>query len=461
MNPKLLDWCRRMIRCRSVTTEGTREMAQLCANELLAPAGIAARLIPSAAEGNAQVNLIATIEGEDSSLAPIVLNTHLDTVPPGDLALWTEAGGDPFNAAIKDDRIYGLGAADTKLDFLAKATALIEVGRPRRNVWLAATFGEEHGLVGAKELAAAGMLPRGALAFVGEPSMLEVVTAHKGLVVFRLELRFEPVALSTPVDTRRVLFVGRSAHSSTPALGKNAIIAALEAIAEQSQPAIAAVDGGDAVNKVAARCELLVTEEFAAALARTARGEPGVPRSARSLIPSAAFATLAAFSRQMSEFAHRSGPDEPDYAPPTLTWNPGLIGSTADSIMLEFELRPPPSMSIGAVREGVNQAVHAIAESAGTIEVTLAENRANPGFRAPEASATVELAASAMAAAGLPIKTAVKTGCTEAGIYAAAGLYPVVVGPGPSAGVIHAPNEYNLISQVEGAVRFYRALLTS
>ena len=63
MNPKLLDWCRRMIRCRSVTTEGTREMAQLCANELLAPAGIAARLIPSAAEGNAQVNLIATIEG--------------------------------------------------------------------------------------------------------------------------------------------------------------------------------------------------------------------------------------------------------------------------------------------------------------------------------------------------------------------------------------------------------------
>ena len=235
MNPKLLDWCRRMIRCRSVTTEGTREMAQLCANELLAPAGIAARLIPSAAEGNAQVNLIATIEGEDSSLAPIVLNTHLDTVPPGDLALWTEAGGDPFNAAIKDDRIYGLGAADTKLDFLAKATALIEVGRPRRNVWLAATFGEEHGLVGAKELAAAGMLParRARLRRRALDARSRHGTQGAGLV-FRLELRFEPVALSTPVDTRRVLFVGRSAHSSTPALGKNAIIAALEAIAEQS-----------------------------------------------------------------------------------------------------------------------------------------------------------------------------------------------------------------------------------
>ena len=66
-----------------------------------------------------------------------------------------------------------------------------------------------------------------------------------------------------------------------------------------------------------------------------------------------------------------------------------------------------------------------------------------------------------MAVAGLPIKTAVKTGCTEAGNHAAAGLYPVVVGLGPSAGVIHAPNDIILISQVEGAVRFYRAFVTS
>ncbi len=460
MDRELLDWCRRLIGCRSVTTEGTREIAKLCIDELLAPAGIEASLISSNSEGDRQVNLIAKVAGKDSSLAPIVLNTHLDTVPPGDPALWTEANGDPFKATIKDDRIYGLGAADTKLDFIAKATALIDVRCPRRDVWLVATFGEEHGLVGAKELAASGLLPRGALAFVGEPSMLEVVTAHKGLVVFQLELRFEPVALPSPAAARRAIFVGRSAHSSTPELGKNAIIAAVDAVAGVPQPAIASIVGGDAVNKVAARCELIVTREATGAIANAARIEPA-DKSIRSLIPATAIVALAAFLRHLSEFASRNGPDEPGYTPPTLTWNPGVIRSAANSISLEFELRPPPSMPIDAVRAGVNRAVSAITERASDLGANLIERRANSGFRAPEGSETVKLAEHAMAEAGLPIKTAVKTGCTEAGIYAAAGLHPVVVGPGPSAGVIHAPNEYNLISQVEGAVRFYRALLAS
>ena len=46
MDPALLEWCRRLVACRSVTAEGTRQIAELCASEMLAPAGIAARLIP-------------------------------------------------------------------------------------------------------------------------------------------------------------------------------------------------------------------------------------------------------------------------------------------------------------------------------------------------------------------------------------------------------------------------------
>jgi acetylornithine deacetylase/succinyl-diaminopimelate desuccinylase-like protein len=61
----------------------------------------------------------------------------------------------------------------------------------------------------------------------------------------------------------------------------------------------------------------------------------------------------------------------------------------------------------------------------------------------------------------LELRTNVKAGCSEAGIYAAAGLKPVVFGPGPSTGVIHAPNEYNLLSEVDEAARFYRELLAS
>src|SRR5580658_11043487 len=76
MDPALLEWCLRLVACRSVTAEGTRQVAELCASEMLAPAGITARLIASTREGAEQVNLVASIRGPEASLRPIVLNTH-------------------------------------------------------------------------------------------------------------------------------------------------------------------------------------------------------------------------------------------------------------------------------------------------------------------------------------------------------------------------------------------------
>ncbi|HLW71348.1 MAG TPA: M20/M25/M40 family metallo-hydrolase [Candidatus Binataceae bacterium] len=459
MNDQTLAWCRRLIGCRSVTHEGTRTIAELCARELLAPAGIEARLIPSKDEGETQVNLLAMIPGADPAAAPLMLNTHLDTVPPGNPELWTECGGDPFAAIIKADRVYGLGAADTKLDFVAKVMALIGA-KPRRQTWLVATFGEEHGLVGAKELATAGLLPRGALAFVGEPSRLEVVTAHKGLMVFELRVGFRPDSPPrSAAKMQRLLFAGRAAHSSTPALGRNAILLALDALAVRPELSVASISGGDAVNKVPARCEVLLQGAAPGGIPDTQT--IAIDESLSALLPHAALATLASFAAALQQFADQAGPPEPDYASPTLTCNPGVIRSTSNSLTLDFELRPPPSLDLDRVREGVARIVTRLRDDAPGLELDLRERRANPGFRGALDSETVELALGALARAGLPLRTTVKAGCTEAGIYAAAGLKPVVFGPGPSTGVIHAPNEYNFLADVEGAIKFYRELLRS
>src|SRR6202007_924743 len=183
----------------------------------------------SAREGAQQVNLAASIRGREASLRPIVFNTHLDTVPPGAPELWTACGGDPFTARADSDRIYGLGAADTKLDFAAKVFALTAIGTPRRDVHLVGSFGEEHGLTGAREIVEAGILPAGAMAFVGEPSRLEVITARQSLVVFELKVGVTPLRVDEPMQARRMTFAGKAAHSSTPALGVNAIEIALEA----------------------------------------------------------------------------------------------------------------------------------------------------------------------------------------------------------------------------------------
>lgn len=460
METALLEWCRRLIACRSVTAEGTRRIAELCASEMLAPAGIATRLIPSTREGAEQVNLVAAIRGRDSSLRPIVLNTHLDTVPPGARQLWTACDSDPFTARVDGDSIYGLGAADTKLDFAAKVFALTAIGTPRRDVYLVGSFGEEHGLTGAKEIVEAAILPAGAMAFVGEPSRLEVITAHKGLMVFELKLAFTPLRVDEPMQTRRLTFAGKAAHSSTPALGVNAIDVALEAMATNLKLNLAAISGGTAVNVVPPRCDVVVTTDIAldipiggAIEAANFDGPIG------EIIPLEVVTTMIRFIAALRKYADGGGGDEPGYAAPTLTCNPGVIRSASGSMTLEFEMRPPPGLALDEVRAGVARVVEEISRSAVGVSVAFSEKRANPGFRAAAASETVEIAMGALAAAGLALNSGVKSGCTEAGVYAAAGLEPVVIGPGPSTGVIHAPNEYNFLSDVEAAVRFYRALL--
>ena len=456
MEERLLQWCRRLIACPSVTTIGTRAVADFCVAEMLAPCGITAHVLPSASHGADNVNLFAAIPGRDERPTPLVFNTHLDTVPPGDLALWTACGSEPFNPHLDGDRIYGLGTADTKLDFAAKVSALAG-RRPRRTVFLIGSFGEERGLLGAHEMVSSGLLPPRGLAYVGEPSSLGVVTAHKGLMVFELEITFTPLRGSEDV-VKRAIFRGRSTHSSTPHLGENAIKKALLAAAANPENEVRALSGGDAVNKVAASCELLMSGD-ASALGGVHHAEPhrGAPLGHR--LPYDALRALSQFIAGLERFAQSSGPSEPDYAAPTLTCNPGVVRSTERAISLEFELRPPPSLSLESVRSGVAAVIAEVGAGFPALRVTLRESRANPGYRAALDSEVVTMAMEAQAKAGLPMTTGVKAGCTEAGVYAAAGLTPVVFGPGPSEGNIHAPNEYNLLSEVEAAARFYSELI--
>ncbi len=467
----MVQWCRRLIATPSVTSDGTRAIAELCARELLAPARIEARLIPSTCEGNHQVNLVAIVRGLKPDAAPLVLNTHLDTVPPGDPALWTECGGDPFRAKVDGDRIYGLGAADTKLDFVAKAIALAQCGRPRRDVYMVGTFGEEHGLVGAKEIARAGIIPRGALGFIGEPSRLKLIVAHKGLTVFELRLspaaRKESQSAGARDKLSRIAFAGRAAHSSTPHLGRNAIVVALDFLAAHPELAVAAIEGGDVVNKVPARCETVVRGPVPK-LPPGATATADAGRSAPDALAPAVIAAAAKFAEALKNFADRSvatgAVPEPDFAASApvataMTCNVGKIRTADGALVLEFELQPPPGLALESVRNGVKSICSILRRRFRGLEVHPGELRANPGFRARADSPTLELAMAALAQAGLGLETDVKAGCTEAGVYAAAGLYPIVVGPGPSTGVIHAPNEYGFISEVEAAVRFYRHLL--
>ncbi len=149
-----------------------------------------------------RANLLARLSPPGKPKQRLLLVPHMDTV-----------GGDPlyerlFMPRKKNGRIHGRGACDTKGSVAAMWTALAEVARskqrPRQTeIVFCALVDEESGQGGSRALTASRL--RANLAIVGEPTRLQVVTAHKGDLWLQLET------------------VGKSAHGARPELGRNAV----------------------------------------------------------------------------------------------------------------------------------------------------------------------------------------------------------------------------------------------
>ncbi|MEM6889830.1 MAG: acetylornithine deacetylase [Pseudomonadota bacterium] len=110
----------------------------------------------------------------------VVLSGHTDVVPV-DGQVWSS---DPFAVIERDRKYFGRGTCDMKgFDALA-IWALVEAQKSgvARPLQLALSFDEEVGCTGAPPLinAMQGVVPKGDLVIVGEPSSLRPVTGHKG-----------------------------------------------------------------------------------------------------------------------------------------------------------------------------------------------------------------------------------------------------------------------------------------
>lgn len=115
----------------------------------------------------------------------LMFNGHVDVVPPGDLAAWTD---DPFSGRVEDGRVYGRGACDMKGGLVAALLAVkqLKQARLRGDVLVACVVGEEDGGLGTY-----GLLDRGWRAdacVIPEPTGLAVVPANAGALTFRLRV---------------------------------------------------------------------------------------------------------------------------------------------------------------------------------------------------------------------------------------------------------------------------------
>jgi acetylornithine deacetylase/succinyl-diaminopimelate desuccinylase family protein len=146
-------------------------------------------------------NLIATYTPPTQPPFSVLFEAHQDTVPVDAMTI------EPFGARIEGGKLYGRGSCDVKAGGAAMLAAFARLVREKppgsAAVTLAFTVDEEHTFLGIQELMKSGF--RADYAIVAEPTLLNIVNAHKGVVRWQLET------------------AGRACHSSRPEQGVNAI----------------------------------------------------------------------------------------------------------------------------------------------------------------------------------------------------------------------------------------------
>ena len=213
-----------------------------------------------------RANIIARVEGVPPSnrgqdardtygrKAGLLFACHLDVVGPGE-ATWMYP---PFDAVEADGRIYGRGSTDMKGGTAAVVMAIrriVDSGSPLQgDLIFVASAGEETDSCGAERFVNSyDPSPGLAGVVIPEPTDFALVTAHRGMLWLE------------------VTTTGKTAHSSTPHLGINAITSMRRFLNEldhynipvephkllgKCSMSINTIDGGKALNVVPDKCRI-------------------------------------------------------------------------------------------------------------------------------------------------------------------------------------------------------------
>ena len=219
--------------------------------------GMTARWLPVP---DAADNLLLTFE-QAGDRRWLLFDSHLDTVDTAGMTI------DPLGGEIRDGKLYGRGACDTKgtgAAMLWAARQAIASNEAVSNLAILFSVGEEHCQIGAQafcndSLPQLGWRPD--LVIVGEPTRMRVVAASNGFVRWRVTTH------------------GVAAHSSTPQLGHNAIhdmarvITAIEQhhiqplnathpLTGKASCSVNGIHGGVQHNIVPERCEIQIDQRL-------------------------------------------------------------------------------------------------------------------------------------------------------------------------------------------------------
>jgi len=137
----------------------------------------------------------------DTSKPTLLLNSHHDTVKPNNG--YTK---DPFKAIVEDGKLFGLGSNDAGgclVSLIATFTHFYQHKNLKYNLVLVASAEEESsGENGLNSMLS--VIPKIDVAIVGEPTLMHLAVAEKGLVVFDAVIKGTPGHAAHPNDDNAI-----------------------------------------------------------------------------------------------------------------------------------------------------------------------------------------------------------------------------------------------------------------
>jgi succinyl-diaminopimelate desuccinylase len=241
---------KKLINARSTPDKGEFAVAEVI-KEVLAVFGIESEID---VWDKIRANIVVHIKSTAKKPA-LLFAAHLDVVPTG-TARWKHP---PFEATEVNGKIYGRGASDMKGGIAAAVGAICEVVKSGKtlhgDIIFAATAGEETDSCGARRFVESAKLPKLAGIIVPEPTGLDVINAHRGILWLKFTAK------------------GKTAHGSMPHLGINAIESARVLLNElanykliftphprlgDSTMSVNIISGGKAANVIPDECSITV-----------------------------------------------------------------------------------------------------------------------------------------------------------------------------------------------------------
>ncbi|MEZ4870896.1 MAG: M20/M25/M40 family metallo-hydrolase [Bdellovibrionales bacterium] len=440
-----IELCRRFISIDSSQSQGTSEIVDFLA-KFCRKHGLNVEIQEEQFGDRIQKNIIIRLDDKTYE-NELMLQSHLDTSDPGIFSMWTKTGSNPFDGSIYGDTFYGLGAAKSKLDFLCKIQAMIQLKKSGKKYPVVAvgTFDGSAGMSGAIKLIRRGKI-KASHALVGHPTEMTLVNASFGLAVVEISVPFSQeeldyhkkhdLMLSSSCQSK--MFYGETGASTQGQPKQNAIVNMMEYLAQLPDGiAVMDMEGGYNFNAVPESSVL----EFD--LMGGFSEQTVASRISRILN------TVKEVENEFLDFPCEG------FFPNIPTINIGLVKKKKDHIRFIGSCRLTPNITNEQYEIWMRKLHQSCQEVGATFQVVDYKS----AFKTKDDSPFLQLARKTLKDT-LEINKA--TGkiseCTEASVFHRMGIECLVFGAGKHDGNAYEPNESVDIEDLKNSVEFYQRL---